>query len=69
MGRPGFALSSQLRELGQELFEALPLGAVTQIAGAERGECVLAFADLVQEFRRIERDEFHLEGFLGDVRD
>jgi hypothetical protein len=69
MGRPDFARAPQLRELGQELFEALPLWATTQIAGAERGECGLTLTDLMQKFRRIERDEFRPEGFFDGVRD
>ena len=69
MSRTDFPLSPQLRELGEELFEALPLRAVTQVARAERGESGLTLADLMQEVRRIERGEFRPEDFLGGLRD
>jgi hypothetical protein len=69
MGRTDFSLSPQFREFGEELLKALSFRAVTQIARAERGENGLALADLMQEFRRIERGEFRPEGLLSRVRD
>src|SRR4051794_41328753 len=69
MGRTDIPLPPQLRELGEESLQALPLRAVAQVARAERGESRLSLADLMQEVRRIERGEFRPEGFLGGVRD
>ena len=69
MSRTDFALAPELREFGEELFKALPIRAMTQVARADRGEGGLALTDLMEELRRIERDEFRPEGFLGGIRD
>ena len=57
MSRTDFSFSPQLRELGQELLEALPLRAVTQVARAECRQRGLALTNLMQELRRIERGQ------------
>ena len=57
MRRTDLSLSPQLRELGQELLEALPLRTATQVARAECRQRGLALANRIQEPRRIERGE------------
>ena len=55
MSRTDFPRAPQFRELGQELFQALPLRAVAQVTRAERGQGGLTLAALRQQVCRIER--------------
>ena len=57
MSRTNFPLAPQFRELGQELFQALPLRAMAQVTRTECGQSGLALADLMQQVCRIERGE------------